>query len=147
MNPSAPASQEPFTILLVEDDDGDARAVQRAFQKAKIGNTMARAVDGIEALDMLRGANGQTKLSSRRILLVDLNMPRMSGIQFVKALRADEELRQSIVFILTTSKRDEDKVAAYDLNVAGYIAKATAAEDFLNLVSLLDYYSRIVELP
>ena len=147
MNPSVPASQEPFTILLVEDDDGDARAVQRAFQKAKIGNTMARAVDGIEALDMLRGANGQTKLSSRRILLVDLNMPRMSGIQFVKALRADEELRQSIVFILTTSKRDEDKVAAYDLNVAGYIAKATAAEDFLNLVSLLDYYSRIVELP
>jgi DNA-binding NarL/FixJ family response regulator len=80
-------------------------------------------------------------------LLVDLNMPRMNGIQLVKALRDDANLHQSIVFILTTSKREEDKVAAYDLNVAGYIVKATAGQDFLNLVSLVDCYWRIVELP
>jgi CheY-like chemotaxis protein len=96
---------------------------------------------------MLRGTNGKTKLKSPRILLVDLNMPRMNGLQFVQALRADEDLRRHIVFILTTSKRDEDKMAAYDLNVAGYITKATAAADFMNLVNLMGLYGEVVEFP
>ena len=147
MNPFVTPAQKPLSILLVEDDDGDAMALKRAFQKARIANLITRAVDGIEALDILKGANGKTKQPSPGILLVDLNMPRMNGIQLVQALRADGELRRSIVFILTTSKRDEDKTAAYDLNVAGYIAKATAAQDFLNLVSLIDCYGCIVELP
>ena len=147
MNTSATQNGKPLNILLVEDDDGDAKAVQRAFHKAKIANPILRAVDGMDALDMLRGANGKEKPQDPLILLVDLNMPRMNGIQFVKALREDEKLRHSIAFILTTSKRDEDKVAAYDLNVAGYVVKATAGQDFLNLVSLLDCYWRIVEMP
>jgi len=147
MNPSERPSQKPLNILLVEDDDGDAKAIQRAFQKARIANAIVRAVDGLEALEMLKGINGKTKPPSPHILLVDLNMPRMNGIQLVEALRADEELRRSIVFILTTSKREEDKTAAYDLNVAGYISKATAAEDFLNVVNMIGYYVCIVELP
>jgi CheY-like chemotaxis protein len=137
----------PLNILLVEDDDGDAKAVQRAFQKAKIANPIIRAVDGVEALDMLRGTNGKAKPPSPFILLVDLNMPRMNGIQLVKILREDKDLRHSIAFILTTSRSDEDKFAAYDLNVAGYIVKSTAGQDFLNLVTLLDCYWRIVEMP
>ena len=140
-------SKKPLNILLVDDDDGDTKAVQRAFSKAEIANPIMRAVDGMEALEMLKGTNGKTKPLSPYILLVDLNMPRMNGIQFVKALREDEELRHSIVFILTTSKREEDKIAAYDLNVAGYIIKETAGQDFLRLVSLLDCYWRIVEIP
>ena len=147
MNMIATANSRPLNILLVEDDDGDAKAVQRAFQKAKIANPILRAVDGLEALDILKGSNGKAKLPPPYMLLVDLNMPRMSGIQFVKALREDDELRHSIAFILTTSKREEDKTAAYDLNVAGYIVKATAGQDFLNLVSLVDCYWRIVEMP
>src|SRR5258708_1754342 len=147
MNISATANGRPLNILLVEDDDGDAKAVQRAFQKAKIANPILRAVDGMEALDMLRGANGKAKPPAPYMLLVDLNMPRMNGIQLVKALREDEALRHSVAFILTTSKREEDKIAAYDLNVAGYIVKATAGQDFLNLVHLVDHYWRIVELP
>ena len=147
MNMIATANSRPLNILLVEDDDGDAKAVHRAFQKAKIANPILRAVDGLEALDILKGASGKTKLPPPYMLLVDLNMPRMSGIQFVKALREDDELRHSIAFILTTSKREEDKTAAYDLNVAGYIVKATAGQDFLNLVSLVDCYWRIVEMP
>ncbi len=147
MTPSASPGEKPLSILLVEDDDGDARALQRAFHKAKIGNSIVRAVDGVEALEILRGANGRTKPPSPLILLVDLNLPRMNGIEFVKTLRSDENLRHSLVFILTTSNREEDRVAAYNLNVAGYITKAKAAEDFLNLVSLMDYYSRIVEWP
>jgi DNA-binding NarL/FixJ family response regulator len=72
-------------------------------------------------------------------------MPRMNGIQLVKALRADDELRRTVIFMLTTSKREEDKIAAYDLSVAGYIVKATAAEDFPHLINLLNSYGRIVE--
>ncbi|MBI3418790.1 MAG: response regulator [Proteobacteria bacterium] len=147
MNVTAILNSKPLNILLVEDDDGDAKAVQRAFQKVKIANPILRAVDGMEALDMLKGVNGKTKPPSPYMLLVDLNMPRMNGIQLVKALREDEDLRHSIAFILTTSKREEDKIAAYNLNVAGYIVKATAGQDFLNLVSLVDCYWRIVEMP
>ncbi len=147
MNDPVRASEMPLNIFLIDDDDMDAKALERAFRKGKIGNTIVRAVDGIEALEMLKGANGKTKPPSPRILLVDLNMPRMNGIELVQALRADEELQQSIVFILTTSKRDEDKMAAYDLHVAGYISKATAAEDMGSLVSLMDSYGRVVELP
>src|SRR5882757_7081277 len=98
-------------------------------------------------LNILKGANGKEKPTGPYLLLVDLNMPRMNGIQFVQAIRDDEELRHSLAFILTTSKRDEDKAAAYDLNVAGYIVKATAGTDFLNLVHLVDCYWRIVEIP
>ena len=144
---TAMVNNRSLNILLVEDDDGDAKALQRAFQKAKIANALQRAVDGVDALDILKGTNGKEKMAAPYILLVDLNMPRMNGIQFVTALRADAELRHSLVFILTTSKREEDKVAAYDLNVAGYIVKATAGQDFLSLVGLVDCYWRIVEMP
>jgi CheY-like chemotaxis protein len=132
---------------LIEDDDGDARALQRAFGKAGHKTRITRAVDGVEALEILKGTNGKAKILPPHILLVDLNMPRMSGIEFLKALREDAELHQSIVFILTTSKGDEDRLAAYDLNVAGYITKAKAAEDFLNLVNLVGIYDQIVEFP
>jgi CheY-like chemotaxis protein len=147
MNMSATVHGKPLNILLVEDDDGDAKAVRRAFQRAKIANPILRAVDGIQALDILKGTNGKEKVPSPCMLLVDLNMPRMSGLELVKALREDEELHHTIAFILTTSKREEDKTAAYDLNVAGYIVKQTAGLDFLNLVNLVDCYWRIVEMP
>jgi DNA-binding response OmpR family regulator len=71
----------------------------------------------------------------------------MNGIEFVRALRADDDLRRSIVFMLTTSSNEMDKIAAYDLNVAGYIVKATAGQDFLNLVNLMSCFWRIVEMP
>jgi CheY-like chemotaxis protein len=140
-------SAKPLNILLVEDDDGDAKAVQRAFHKTRIANPLIRAIDGMDALDILRGSNGKAKLLPPYLLLVDLNMPRMNGIQLIHALRGDQQLRHTLAFILSTSKRDEDKTAAYDLNVAGYIVKATAGSDFLNLSNLIECYRRIVEMP
>lgn len=134
-------------IVLVEDDDGDAKAVRRAFKKANIVNPILRAIDGIDAFEMLRGENGKTKVADPYLLLVDINMPRMNGLQLVEKLRQDAVLRRSIVFILTTSKRDEDMAAAYDLNVAGYILKEKAGEDFLNLINLIQDYFGIVEIP
>lgn len=134
-------------IILVEDDDLDAVAVNRAFQKAKINNPIIRAKDGVEGLEILRGDKKSDLQQVPNILLVDINMPRMGGIEFVKALREDQELKHSVVFMLTTSKSDEDKLAAYDLNVAGYILKSNAGRDFMNLVNLIDAYWRVVELP
>jgi CheY-like chemotaxis protein len=147
MTPPLTSDSKELNILLVEDDDGDAKAVQRAFRESRIANPIVRAVDGVEALEILRGDNGRAKLASPYLLLVDLNMPRMNGIQLVKALREDQALHHAIVFMLTTSKRDQDKTAAYDLNVAGYIVKQKAGEDLTNLASLVDGYWRIVELP
>ncbi len=138
---------KPVTMLVVDDDDGDAKALERAFKKSKIVNPIHRAIDGIDALHILRGGNGQPPLPRPYILLVDINMPRMNGIEFVKALRDDDDLASSIVFILTTSKRDEDKLAAYRLNVTGYIVKETAGRDFLDFIELMDCYWRVVELP
>jgi CheY-like chemotaxis protein len=144
--PSTPAPKS-IRILLVEDDDGDAKAVLRTFRKARIANPIVRALDGIEAMEILRGSDQQPRLESPYLLLVDLNMPRMDGIQLVKAIREDPDLQETVIFMLTTSNRAEDKHAAYSLNVTGYILKEKAGEDFLRLFSLVDSYWRIVEMP
>lgn len=144
--PATPDTR-PINIFVVDDDDGDARAVQRAFAKSRIVNPFCRAIDGIDALECLRGENGKEKAKLPLIMLVDLNMPRMNGIELVSAIRADAALQKTVIFVLTTSYRDEDMDAAYDLNVAGYIVKEKAGEDFLRLFNLVDSYWRIVELP
>jgi CheY-like chemotaxis protein len=147
MNIPSITDTKPIKILLVDDDEGDARAVQRAFAKAKIANPFSRAIDGVDALQILRGENGKEQIKGPVIMLVDLSMPRMNGIELVAALRGDPLLHKTVVFILTTSYRDEDMAAAYQLNVSGYIVKEKAGEDFLRLVNLVDSYWRIVEIP
>jgi CheY-like chemotaxis protein len=144
---SATGAPNPVRILLVEDDDGDAKAVERTFLKARIANPLLRVRDGVEAMEMLKGTDQQPRLEPPYLLLVDLNMPRMNGIQLVSAIREDPRLHETIVFMLTTSNRAEDKQAAYSLNVTGYILKERAGEDFLKLFNLVDTYWRIVEMP
>lgn len=134
-----------LNIILVEDDDGDAKAIRRALSKARIANPIHRVTDGVEGLAFLRGDTGTPPPSY--ILLVDLNMPRMNGIEFTRALRQDKSLSKAIVFIMTTSKDERDKAAAYDQNVAGYILKSNVGEDFKSLIGTLDHYWHIVELP
>ncbi len=138
---------EGVSVLLVEDDDGDAKAVIRAFRKARIANPVYRAVDGVDALNLLRGQNGRDALNPPYIIVADINMPRMDGIKLVKEIRKDSALKPTVVFILTTSKNEEDKFEAYDLNVAGYILKQAAGRDFLKLVEMLGAYWRVVEMP
>jgi CheY-like chemotaxis protein len=137
----------PIQILLVEDDDGDARAVERTFTKARIANPILRAIDGVEAMELLQGTHGRNKLQRPYLLLVDLNLPRINGLQLIEAIRNDPELHDSVIFVLTTSSRAEDKDAAHAMNVTGYILKENAGEDFLRLFSLVDSYWRIVEMP
>ena len=140
---------EPKTaqLLHVEDDDLCLMGLNRAFKAAKIGNPVSFAHDGIEALDMLRGTNGRPRLARPFLILLDLNMPRMDGIELLKELRKDSELKKSIVFIMTTSDADEDKVKAYNLGVAGYILKSNPANAFLEATALLNIYWRVVEFP
>jgi CheY-like chemotaxis protein len=140
---------EPKTaqLLHVEDDDLCLMGLNRAFKAAKIANPVSFAHDGIEALEILRGTNGRSRLPRPFIILLDLNMPRMDGIEFLKELRRDAELKKSIVFIMTTSAADEDKVKAYNLGVAGYILKSNPANAFLEATALLDTYWRVVEFP
>jgi CheY-like chemotaxis protein len=133
-------------ILLVEDDDVDVMAVRRAFRDQKIVNPITVAKDGLEALDILRG-NGRPSLERPFLILLDLNMPRMNGIELLGELRADPQLKHAIVFVLTTSKADEDKAAAYDKNIAGYIVKADVGQGFVHVVGMLDRYWRVVEMP
>jgi CheY-like chemotaxis protein len=121
-----PVSTDSLHILLVEDDDGDAMAVERTLRKARIAKSIVRAVDGVEALEILKGTGGHPRLQKPYLLLVDLNLPRMSGIQLVTAIREDPELHDAVVFVLTTSNRHQDKSGAYALNVAGYLLKQKA---------------------
>ena len=137
----------PIHILLVEDDDVAAEKIERAFRKGKIGNPMHRAVDGVEALNMLRGAGGAERLPRPYMILLDLKMPRMDGHAFLEAIRDDESLCDSVVFVLTTSNAEQDRLAAYKKQIAGYILKSQAGENFINLIQMLDNYWRIVILP
>jgi len=140
---------EPRTVQLlhVEDDDLCIMGLARAFRNAKIPNRISFAHDGIDALEMLRGTNGRERLPRPYSILLDLNMPRMGGVEFLKELRRDEDLKKSIVFVMTTSGADEDKVAAYNLGAAGYILKTNPANAFLEAAALLDVYWRVVEFP
>lgn len=133
-------------VLLVEDNDVDREGLHRAFRRHRIANPVWDAVDGIEALAILRG-DGRDRIPRPFLILMDINMPRMNGIELLKALRADDELSDSVVFVLTTSKRDEDKVAAYDAHVAGYIVKSDVGAGFIGMVTLLDHYWKVVALP
>jgi CheY-like chemotaxis protein len=130
-------------LFMVEDDDIDATALKRALHKLKLLNPIYRARDGLEALELLRAGD----IPSPYIILLDLNMPRMNGLEFLEELRSDPALTHAIVFVLTTSKSDEDILAAYREHVAGYLLKQRMDNDFLQVVGLLNHYWRIIELP
>ena len=133
-----------LNILLVDDDELDVMNVQRAFRKNNIQNPLYIAHDGIEGLERLRDG---TVPGDRRLVLLDLNMPRMSGIEFLRELRADPALRNTTVVVLTTSAEDRDRVEAYKLNVAGYIIKPVTLVAFIEIMAALNKYWSVNELP
>ena len=133
-----------LNILLVEDDEVDVMNVKRAFQKNHINNPLIVAGNGLEGLDKLR--NGEVP-RGRRLVLLDLNMPMMNGIEFLRELRKDPELSATPVVVLTTSNNDRDKVEAYDLNVAGYLLKPVTFGNFCEVMVALNKYWSLVEMP
>lgn len=134
-------------ILLVEDDEIDVLSVKRALKKGKIANKLIIAKDGIEAFEYLKGTNGHGKITRPYLILLDINMPRMNGLEFLEKIREDDDLSDSVVFVLTTSNSDEDKCRAYSKNIAGYVLKSKLGNAFNETISMLDLYWKIVELP
>lgn len=133
-----------LNILLVEDDEVDVLNVRRAFQKNHITNPLFVASNGLEALEQLRG---QMIPRDRRIVLLDLNMPKMNGIEFLQELRRDPELKVTPVVVLTTSNDERDRIEAYNLNVAGYLLKPVTFSNFCEVMTTLNKYWALVELP
>jgi CheY-like chemotaxis protein len=132
-----------LNILLVEDDEVDVMNVRRAFAKSHIMNPLFVAGNGVEALEMLR--HGEVP-KNRRLVLLDLNMPRMNGIEFLREVRQDPELCATPVVVLTTSNDDRDKIEAYNLNIAGYLVKPVTFGNFCEVMVALNKYWSLVEM-
>jgi len=132
------------TILVIDDDRVDVMAVKRALRHSGLEGRMLVAHDGMEALTMLR--DGST-VQHPYLVLLDLNMPRMNGIEFLKEARHDPALKSAVIFVLTTSRAEEDMKKAYEHNIAGYIVKEGSADGYINAANLLERYSSVVALP
>jgi len=135
------------TVLLIDDDEVDVMAFRRALSKSDVDITLTVAHNGEEALTFLRGDDDVERIATPYIILLDLNMPRMNGFEFLDEIRADAALKNSIVFVLTTSEAPNDLERAYDRHVAGYIRKSSGAGAAEDIVKLLDSYLKLVRLP
>lgn len=134
-------------ILLIEDDAVDAEALQRALIQYHFDVPLTVVENGKKALELLREHRTTSFQLPRCLILLDINMPQMNGIEFLEALRQDDKLKQCIVFVWTTSEREEDKLAAYSKQIAGYLIKSTKPEYLEQLVLLLKTYNQTIEFP
>jgi len=130
-------------ILLVEDDDVDAMTTQRALNELKVTNELIHKIDGEDALEYLRDGNNRKPC----IILLDLNMPRMNGFEFLKITKADTMLRKIPVVVLTTSDADEGIAESYNLGVAGYIVKPVSYQQFVEAMKTVNMYWTLSRLP
>jgi CheY-like chemotaxis protein len=130
-------------ILLVEDDSVDAMTAKRALQELNVKNQPVHKVNGEQALEYLRGQGNQKPC----VILLDLNMPKMNGIEFLKIAKADDELKQIPVVVLTTSNSEQDRDESFKLSVAGYIVKPTDYTKFVEAIETICKYWTLSELP
>jgi len=130
-------------ILLVEDDEVDTMTVQRAFKDLKVTNELVHKINGEEALKYLRAEDSQMPC----VVLLDLNMPKMNGVEFLKISKEDEKLKKLPVVVLTTSKEEHDIVESFELSVAGYIVKPVDYKRFVEAIRAIDLYWTLSELP
>lgn len=130
------------TLFLVEDDDVDAMTIQRSLKSNNINNPILRAYDGLEAYQMLI----EDKVPKPYIILLDLQMPRMNGLEFLDKIRSEPNLSSAVVFVLTTSKAEKDITASYSKHIAGYFVKGETGENFMDIINVLEAYWKIVHL-
>jgi CheY-like chemotaxis protein len=135
------------TILVVDDDKVDTMALRRCFRDLCIENPVVETRSGLEALARLRGTDGRPALAQPCLVVLDLNMPRMSGLEFIDELRRDPVLRRTLIFVMTTSAAPEDVNRCYEKNVAGYTLKHRSDQPFRQTVSMLQQYWNIVAFP
>jgi len=130
-------------ILLVEDDDADAIITQRALNELKVTNKLVHKVDGEEAIEYLRDQTNERPC----VTLLDLNMPRLNGFEFLKIVKADDVLKRIPVVVLTTSNEDRNVIESFSLGVAGYIVKPVNYTRFVEAMKTLDMYWTLSRLP
>lgn len=130
-------------ILLIEDDSIDAMTVARALKELHVTNRLEHVENGEEGLAFLRDPANDKPC----IILLDLNMPVMNGIEFLQAIKADNNLRRIPVVVLTTSEEQEDKLDSFSLGVAGYMRKPVDYQQFVETIRSIDAYWTISELP
>jgi len=137
-------------ILLVEDNPNDAELIIRALKKRNIANPLHLAKNGAEALDFIfcRGAYSERSLSNPpRVILLDLKLPKVSGLEVLKEIKSDERTRTIPVVVVTSSREDPDIKAAYELGANSYVVKMVDFDDFLNAMSNLGLYWVLVNQP
>lgn len=134
-------------ILIVDDDDVAAESVVRSLRKHAMDFPITLARDGVEALEILRHQHPDLTIEKPYLILLDLNMPRMDGFEFLQEARNDKDLHDSIIFILTTSDADSDRTRAYHENIAGYMVKSAVGPQFAKLANLLDNYRSTISFP
>jgi len=130
-------------ILLVEDDRVDVMTVERALKELKVTNPLVHSANGEEALGYLRSESNKKPC----VILLDLNMPKMNGTEFLKVVKADDVLKRIPVIVLTTSREEQDVVESFNLSVAGYIVKPTDYKKFVEAIRAIDLYWTLSELP
>ena len=141
------AATDELTVLLVDDDDIVWEAVGRSFRKHNLPHKLVCAQDGQEAIEILESRHPSKSVAGPLVILLDLNMPRMNGFEFLSRLRADPDLQSYVTFVLTTSGDETDRARAYSEHVAGYMIKDAVGPQFAKLSQLLTHYRGSVELP
>jgi len=130
-------------ILLVEDDQVDVMTVTRALKEIHVTNPLITRENGEEALNYLRDPNNEKPC----IILLDLNMPIMNGIEFLQVVKHDDLLKSMPVVVLTTSEEQQDKVNSFNLSVAGYMAKPVDYRQFVEVMRSINAYWTVSEMP
>lgn len=148
-NATIEARGRPAELLLVEDNRGDVLLAREAFRRAKIANNLAVAGDGEQALKMLLREDAYADQARPDLILLDLNLPRMSGREVLLAIRADPNLRRIPVIVLTSSNDDSDLVKSYELNANGYIVKPVDFDRLREIVAAIEsfWFSIVVLAP
>jgi CheY-like chemotaxis protein len=130
-------------ILLVEDDQVDKMTVVRALKEIHVTNPLIHRENGEEAVHYLQDPASEKPC----IVLLDLNMPIMNGLEFLKAVKNDDKLKRIPIVVLTTSEEQQDKINSFDLGVAGYMAKPVDYRQFVEVMRSIDAYWTISEMP
>jgi len=145
---TAQPTPAPLNVLLVEDEPADAYLVQLAFQESQLDIELQRVVDGREALSYLRKEPPFAAALRPGLILLDLNMPGMSGLEFLSVIKADKDLKRLPVVILTTSDSDKDIAGCYEMGASGYITKPIDIDRFIQVIKGLgDYWLNILKKP
>jgi CheY-like chemotaxis protein len=140
-------SHEPLTVLLAEDDDGHARLIERNLQRAGLVNRVVRARDGQEALDIIRTGSHGLPPGEHFLLLLDINMPRVDGVEVLRQLKASAATARIPVIMLATTDDPREVERCYQLGCSVYITKPIRYEDFVEALKRLGMFLEIVKLP